>query len=84
MIYPVDSAIQLLNNWGQEISRLRSKHFRGVSEQKKSEERDFEDLAARKIGREQFAARKMGREQEMREGGGGEEGRKRLQKTPGF
>ena len=42
---------------------LRSKRFRGVSEQKSPKHGIFEVLAAQKMGREQFAARKMGREQ---------------------
>jgi len=33
---------------------LRSKRFRGISEQKQSEEQDFKVLAVPKMGREQF------------------------------
>ena len=57
-------------------SSLRSKHFCGVWEQKKTEERIFGVLPARKIGRE---TKKRGWRV-----GEGSEGRKRLQTNPGF
>ena len=53
---------------------LRSKRFRRVSEQKKSEERDFRSFSRAKNG---------ARAKNERGGvGGGEEGRKRLQTNP--
>ena len=51
---------------------LHSKRFRLVSEQKKTEERDFRF----------WPREKWNESQKMREGGGGGEGRKRLQTNP--
>ena len=56
------------------MSSLRSKRFRGVEEQRKTEERDFWCFAHVKIG-----ARAKKRRERGGGGGGGGEGRKRLQ-----
>ena len=63
-----------IDNWrfGAQTNSLRSKRFRAVSEQRKTEERDS-----------RFWPREKGDErQKMKEGGGGGEGRKRLQTNP--